>query len=41
MVRSAAKNYKNVTIISDEKDYSDLIKKLKNIKEKQLESLEN
>ena len=25
MVRSAAKNYKNVTIISDEKDYSDLI----------------
>ena len=25
MVRSAAKNYKNVTIISDEKDFSDLI----------------
>ena len=34
MVRSAAKNFKSVTIITDKKDYSELIKELKKFKGK-------
>ena len=35
MVRAAAKNLKDVTIITDKEDYSELIKELKNLKVKQ------
>ena len=34
MVRSAAKNFKSVTIITDKNDYSELIKELKKFKGK-------
>ena len=36
MVRAAAKNFKDVAIITDKNDYSELIKELKILKEKHL-----
>ena len=36
MVRAAAKNYKNVTIITNKNDYAFLIKELDNLKGKLL-----
>ena len=41
MVRATAKNFKNVTIITNKNDYRPLINELEKTKEKQVLSLEN
>ena len=41
MVRAAAKNFKNVTIITNKNDYKALVNELEKIEEKQVLNLEN
>ena len=41
MVRAAAKNFKNVTIITNKNDYPSLIRELESLKVKQALNLEN